>query len=178
MLLLSVPAHSSPPLPTSLPPHLPCFLKARCSKKLWAASWAAGGQIRLLIMGQRSWRQPPPTPTTTPPFVISEHEDNVLWEDVAALIFVTWHTQTSCDTSPLCFIIVLFKTAVADLSSSSQPWTAHYCFHNNTESDSCCCCTGRQLVIHYRNMGAYQKKKKKRHASLSSDKEENRKKSK
>lgn len=68
------------------------------------------------------------------------------YEDV---ISVTWHTRTSCETSP-CFIIMLFKL----WGNLAQLWTKHYCFHHKTESDS----RVRQLVIHYKNMEAYHKK--------------------
>lgn len=49
--------------------------------KTFLASWTA--ETHIAIMGQIGQRKHP--------FVICEHKDNVLWEDVTAIIFVIWH---------------------------------------------------------------------------------------
>lgn len=54
------------------------------------------------------------------PLVICEQEDNVLREDVAALICVTRHTPNSCDTLSLAFIVAAFQTLDHNLATSQH----------------------------------------------------------
>ena len=138
----------------------PCFLNARCFRsciRTVRCLPSCSRSDRVTVMGaerlERLKRLHPP--------VISEHEDIVLWEDVAAVIAVTWHTQSSCDTSP-CFYLGASQTQRANLAhrSSEQHIIVS---RNQTESDS----SGCQLVIHYENMEAYHQKRKKKHTSLS-----------